>query len=244
VVGKAVVLTNRIENFSKLRDETASPLLLLGFRSRGDDSSNGFVEHVFQTLLCESRTLHVLDGLDLLRHGVALFGGDGRELLLCKAVESLLILTHIELGSDQDHGCVRAMVLNFRDPFRTNVFERSGRDDRETDKEDVCLGIGERSKSIVIFLPSSIPETKIDGFVVDHDVRRVVVEYCGDVFAREGVRGVRNQQTSFTDGSVSYNDTFDGLHLFCFFVFFVCLSCFSSKKKLAFEVAQERSRLK
>jgi len=180
----------RNEKVAKLTDETASLLLLLGLGSGSNDSSNSFIENVFQTFLRERRALHVLDRLDLFGHRVSLFGGDGRKLLLGEAVEGFLVLSHIEFGSDQNHGCVGAMVLNFGHPFRANVFERSGRDDRETDEEDVGLRIGEGSESIVIFLSSSIPETKIDRFVIDHDVRRVVVEHRGDVFARESVRGV------------------------------------------------------
>jgi len=213
--------------FFFLTDETDSLLLLLGFSRRGDDCSNGFVENVFQTLLCERRTLHIFDSLDLPRHVGALVGGDGRELLLSESVEGLLVLAHVELGPDQDHGCVGAVVLNLGDPFGANIFEGSGGDDGEADEEDVGLGIGEGSKTIVIFLSRSVPKTEIDGLIVDHDVRGVVVEHRGDIFAGEGVRGVRNQQTSFTDGSVSNNDTFDGLHcdLFFFFSsfsFFVC----------------------
>jgi hypothetical protein len=47
----------------------------------------------------------------------------------------------------------------------------------------------------------------------DHDVGRVVVEDSGNVFTREGVSGVGNQQTGFTDGTITDDDTFDVLHI-------------------------------
>jgi hypothetical protein len=47
----------------------------------------------------------------------------------------------------------------------------------------------------------------------------LLIEYGGDVLAREGIGGVRNQQAGLTDSSVSNNYAFDGLHVrLCFFV--------------------------
>lgn len=97
-------------------------------------------------------------------------------------------------------------------------------DDGEADEEDVGLGVGERPQSIVIFLARSIPESEADRLAINHHARGVVVEpavwpslvrrpsdvalrnrarggesrgdeHSGDVFAREGVRGVRDEET-------------------------------------------------
>jgi hypothetical protein len=46
----------------------------------------------------------------------------------------------------------------------------------------------------------------------NHDVGRVVVKDSRDVFTREGVGSVGNQQAGFTDGTITDDDTFDVLH--------------------------------
>ena len=49
-------------------------------------------------------------------------------------------------------------------------------DDGEADEEDVGLRVREGSESVVIFLPSGIPQTQANGLAVDHHTGRVVVE--------------------------------------------------------------------
>ena len=56
------------------------------------------------------------------------------------------------------------------------VVEGRRADDGETDEEDICLGVRQRAKTVVIFLTSSIPETKTDGLAINHDTCRIVVE--------------------------------------------------------------------
>lgn len=93
-----------------------------------------------------------------------------------------------------------------------NVVEGGRADNRETDQEDIGLRIRKRAQAIVILLTGGIPKTKRDGLAVDHDTRRVVVKaspvslhprngcggylhlHRGNVLAREGVRGVRDEQ--------------------------------------------------
>jgi hypothetical protein len=192
--------------------------LLLGGRllvGRRNDSANGLVENVLETLLSQSRAFHVFDGLDLLRHLRALLRCDGRQLLLGESVERFLVLTHIELGADEDHGSVGTMMLDLGHPFGADVLERGRRDDGEAHQKDVRLRIGQRAQAVIILLSSGIPEAKIDGLVVDHDVGAVVVKDSGDILAREGVGGVRNEKARLTDGSVADDDTLDGLHYEC-----------------------------
>jgi len=57
-----------------------------------------------------------------------------------------------------------------------DVLERRRADKGEGDEEDIGLRVGERAKTIVIFLTGGIPETKVDGLAVDHHVGRVVVK--------------------------------------------------------------------
>jgi hypothetical protein len=58
------------------------------------------------------------------------------------------------------------------------VVERRRADDGETDEEDVCLRVRKGTKTVVILLTSSIPETKTDGLAINHDTGRVIVEAC------------------------------------------------------------------
>jgi hypothetical protein len=57
-----------------------------------------------------------------------------------------------------------------------DVLERGRGDKRETDEENVGLGVGKRAETIVILLSGSIPKTEVDGLSVNHDIGRVVVK--------------------------------------------------------------------
>lgn len=58
-------------------------------------------------------------------------------------------------------------MMDFREPFLANVLKGGWRGNGEADKEDVSLGVRERSKAIVIFLSSCIEETKRVRLVTD-----------------------------------------------------------------------------
>lgn len=203
-----------------LEQVAASTLLGLSFLDirRGDNDADGLVEDGLETLLGEGRALHVLDGSNFLGHLHTLLVGDGGLALGTELLDGLLVLTKIELGTSEHDGGVGAVVGDLREPLGAHVLEGGRVDDRVGDQEDISLGVGQGAQAIVVLLTSSIPKTKVDGLAVDHDVRAVVIENGGDVLTRESVRGVRNQQTSLTDGSVSNDDTLDGLHFlrFCF----------------------------
>lgn len=49
-------------------------------------------------------------------------------------------------------------------------------DNGEADEEDVCLRVGERSQSIVVFLSSGIPQSQADWLSINHHTCRVVVK--------------------------------------------------------------------
>ena len=65
---------------------------------------------------------------------------------------------------------------DFREPLVCDVFKRRGIHDRETDKEDIGLRIGERSESVVVLLSSCVPEIEAHKLSIDVHVLRVVVE--------------------------------------------------------------------
>ena len=97
-------------------------------------------------------------------------------------------------------------------------------DNGEADEEDVGLGVGQRSEPVIILLACGIPEPQTDGLPINHHAGGVVVEpaaspslvfvpmpvvarrrgegkgssrheHSRDVFAGEGVSGVRDEKT-------------------------------------------------
>lgn len=62
-----------------------------------------------------------------------------------------------------------------------NVVQRVRRINGEADQDDVRVGVGERSETVIIFLASRIPKGQLDVLVVNLDVGDVVLENGGDV---------------------------------------------------------------
>ena len=57
-----------------------------------------------------------------------------------------------------------------------DVIERRRADDGKADQEDISLGVGQRSESIVILLTSSIPQTQANRSTIHHNTRSVVIK--------------------------------------------------------------------
>jgi hypothetical protein len=57
----------------------------------------------------------------------------------------------------------------------------------------------------------SVPKPKVDWFSIHHHIRRVIVKDGRDIFAREGVGCVRNQQARLPDGTIPHDNTLNGL---------------------------------
>jgi hypothetical protein len=192
-------------------DEEAAALLLLD-GSGLEDSADSFIEDSLQALLGQSRTLQELGSVDFLGQLEALLMLHGGELLLRQTFDGGFVLSQVQLGCNHKDGDVGAVVVDFWVPLGLDVLEGSGGDDGEAREEDVRLRVGERTKTVVILLSCSVPEAKVNGFVVHHYIGRVVVKHSGNVVTREGIGGVRNQQTRLSDSSVTDNDTLDSLH--------------------------------
>lgn len=61
-------------------------------------------------------------------------------------------------------------MKHFTNPFLLNVVQRIGRVDGETDQDDVRIGIRQRTKSIIIFLSSGIPQRQLDSLSIYYDI--------------------------------------------------------------------------
>lgn len=64
------------------------------------------------------------------------------------------------------------------------VVERIRRVDGETDEDDVGVGVGKRSESVVVFLTRRIPQRQLDVLAIHLDICDVVLEDGGHVDLR------------------------------------------------------------
>ena len=64
--------------------------------------------------------------------------------------------------ADQNNGNIGTKVFDFGDPLFGDVLQGVGRIDREAHQYDIRIGIGQGSKSIIIFLTSSIPKGQLN----------------------------------------------------------------------------------
>lgn len=106
-----------------------------------------------------------------------LLGGDGLLAGLVKLLDGFLIITEILLAADEDDGQTTAEMHDLGDPLggTCQQFSYLGKlrlrhpyllldvvqgirgVDSEADQDDVGIGIGERSETVIIFLASRIP---------------------------------------------------------------------------------------
>lgn len=59
------------------------------------------------------------------------------------------------------------MVVDFGEPFLANVLKRRGGSNGEADQEDIGLGVGQRTKTIVVLLTGGIEQAQGIGFITD-----------------------------------------------------------------------------
>jgi len=182
------------------------------FRRRVQDCPDSLIEDGLQSLLRESGTLQVFHCPDVTSHLHALSVLDRHHATVPKLLNGRWVFSQIKLGANQDDRRSRSMVRDFRVPLGPDVLITRGAHKREADEEHVSLGVGEWSKSVIILLSGSIPETERYGLAVDHNICRVVIEHGRDILAREGIRCVRDEKTCLPYGTITHNDTLNGLH--------------------------------
>lgn len=143
------LLTNvnlrNITPVARISKNHAIVLLLTLHRCWSQHAPNRLIEYALQPLLCQRGTLQVLIRMNIPRHLVTLCIRDGLHPPIAQLGDGLWVLSQIQLGTDEDGGDVGSVMRDFRPPFGSYVFERRWRDEREADKENVGLGIGERS---------------------------------------------------------------------------------------------------
>lgn len=65
--------------------------------------------------------------------------------------------------------------------FLLNVVEGIGRVNCEANQNDMGIRVGERAKTIVVFLTRCIPKSELDVLAIDFDIGNVVLENGGDI---------------------------------------------------------------
>jgi len=178
----------------------------------GQNCTNCLVEHLYKTQLGSSRALKVLDSSDLVGLGLTLLLGDGALVLLAKPLDGILVAAEIDLSTDKKHRSSWAMMSDLRSPLSGHVIKGGRADNAEANQEHISLGIRKRSKTIVIFLTSSIPKTKVHSLAIDDEVGTIVIKHCRDIFAGESVCSETDEKASLTDCTITNCDTLDCLH--------------------------------
>lgn len=193
----------------RLKDDTFGLLLYHGRLECGNDC---LVEHVFKSLLSESRTLNIFDGTEFSCEPFTLLAGDGSLFLSLELFQHARIVSQIYLRAYDEAGHARAVMVHLREPFLLNVFERSRRGNAKADKENVGLWVGERTETVVILLTGGIEQAQCIRIITNHYGYCVVIEYCRDIFTWEFVGSVRNEQAGLSNRTITDNNTFDRLH--------------------------------
>ena len=154
-----LVLRSRLVNVTAEGGRGASHTLWFLCCRRFQGRDYGFVEHILELELCQSRALHVLDSSQFLGHLFSVLLSYRLHLLSGQFLPRLCVISQIRLCADDETRHSRAMVMHFGEPFLSHVFEGCRGGHGKANQEDICLRIRKRSQTVVIFLPSSIEET-------------------------------------------------------------------------------------
>lgn len=97
--------------------DNATPPFLLGCLLLIEDTPNPLVKHLFQPSLGKRGAFHVLIGANFVGKGLPLLEGNGLLTLLGELLDSLIIRTQIKLGTHENEGNARGVVVNLLEPL-------------------------------------------------------------------------------------------------------------------------------
>ena len=104
---------------------------------------------------------------------------------------------------DKDNGAAETNFL-------LNVVQRIWRVNGETDEDDMRVWVAERTKAVVVFLASRVPQSEFNVFSVNLYICNVVLKNGGDINLVENgiVRlGERKEMLKLTSGKVPFEKT-------------------------------------
>ena len=76
----------------------------------------------------------------------------------------------------ENDGCIRTVMSNFWHPLVRDVREWSWTDDAEAKHEHIGLWVGQRAKSIIIFLASRIPKSQGHFHVINNNIGSIIIK--------------------------------------------------------------------
>ena len=120
------------------------------------NGSSYLIENILQLVLRQRRALHVLDCSQIFGHALSVLFAYWLHPLFGQFFPYLWVLTQIGLRTNNEARYSRAMMMDFREPFLSNVLKGRGGCDTEADQEDVRLWVRKRTKTVVVLLTSGI----------------------------------------------------------------------------------------
>lgn len=133
----------------------------------GIAADTNLIKDILKLVLCQSGALDVFYSTQLLRHTVAIFFADGLHLLTGEFLTNGRVIPKIRLGTDDQTGHTRAVVVHLGEPLLADVFKRRRRGNREADKKDIGLRVGKGAETVIILLTSGIEQSQGIGLITD-----------------------------------------------------------------------------
>ena len=117
-----------------------------------DGSKYSLVEHIFEVVLCQSRTLHIAVSSDPVCQppGPAEVHWFGAPLV--QMDEDVHVVAEVWLSPDQKDGRGLVPSTDLWDPFGGDVLQGDWVDQAEAEDEDVHVGIAERAEMAKLLL--------------------------------------------------------------------------------------------
>jgi hypothetical protein len=153
----------------------------LSAAAREESSAGSVLKHLANTLVGLGRALEVLVGADLLTDLLTLFGRHGLLAGLAKLLDRLLVVSQILLAANENDGETLAEVKDLRNPLLLDVVKRVGGVDGEANQDDMGIGVGQGTETVVVLLASRIPKGQLDVLAIDLDIGDVVLKDGRDV---------------------------------------------------------------
>merc|ERR1719327_694609 len=123
-----------------------------------EGSSGGSFEDLPNSLLALGGALEVGEGVDLLGHRPPLLRLHWLLLHLPELLDCVGVVAEVLLVADRDDGDVGAEVFHLWRPLLGDVLQRVWRVNGEAHEDDICVWVGERAQSVIVFLPSCVPQ--------------------------------------------------------------------------------------
>lgn len=117
-----------------------------------DGSEYSTVKHIFEVVLCQSWTLHIVVSSDLVckPSGPAEVYWFGAPMV--QVNEDVHIVAKVWLSPDQNDWRGRVSSTDLWDPFRGDIVKGDRADQAEAEDEDVHVGIAQRAKMAKLLL--------------------------------------------------------------------------------------------